>query len=174
MKKTLPIIVVGAIAVIALYVGLSSHQPNSTATAHPVLGALSSPSINSPWLRWGGITHWAGHTDALNNASTTLCAIQSPAATSTFTYGDLQLSVGTSTTLHIDLSMSPTPSATSTVLGATNHVSTPNNPIVASTSPSGGPPYVFPPNYWFIATYTGAAGALNVLQGDCQASWTQS
>jgi len=52
----------------------------------PNLGALSSPNIISQYLSVNDVRSWYGHTDSLNAASTTVCAFQGPAATSTATW----------------------------------------------------------------------------------------
>lgn len=52
----------------------------------------------------------------MNRASTTLCAIKSPSATSTLVSANWQITVGTSTAANIDLAKGNTANATTTLL----------------------------------------------------------
>jgi hypothetical protein len=82
----------------------------------PVQGALSGPDIQSTWLRVGGIRHEYRYA-ALNTATTTPCALQSPAATSTLTHASLQIQTATSTATVWTAAKAASAFATTTLLG---------------------------------------------------------
>lgn len=76
-------LLVGILAVAVLFVGYVAFKGNDEVA--PVVvpaGALSSPDIASPYLSFGGVRRWA-YTQDMRQASSTLCSIQAPAASST-------------------------------------------------------------------------------------------
>src|SRR3990167_70957 len=64
----------------------------------PPLGALTGPDIPYTYFSFGGVRRFAGN-QSLNQSSTTICSIQSPAATSTLINGSVKITTGTTTTL---------------------------------------------------------------------------
>src|SRR3990167_2674247 len=82
----------------------------------PTFGALSSPDIQSNWIRVGGVTRWSYRSDNLHAASTTICSIQAPSATSTLVSAVLYLDIGSSTEFAVDIGKGLTPNSTSSVL----------------------------------------------------------
>ena len=119
----------------------------------------------------GGIRHWYAHTEALGQATTTVCALQSPAATSTLSNANLYESVSTTTASTVYFSYSTSIATTSTgtfAIGSLAFAANGSGAAMASTTN-----VVFPPNTWFLASQYGAAG-LNVSPtGVCQATWEQ-
>src|SRR3990167_1048450 len=65
-------------------------------TAAPIFGAIASPDIQSPYLNIGGVRKWYARSDSFIQASTTLCSIESPRATSTLTHASIWVNVGSS------------------------------------------------------------------------------
>ena len=178
MNKTLGavLVVVIVIATIGAYMFPKVQQP---------LGALSSPDIQSSYLSVNGVSRWY-ESRSLNQASTTICAMKSPTATSTLVSGSVKLTTGTTTAIALELAKSTSFAATTTrisyaVLGAGEQVTL--TAFVASTTAAvnSGRFYtanetdlVFAPNTFLTAKYGGAAGSLNVLVGSCKAVWMEN
>lgn len=83
------------------------------------IGAVASPNILSSYLSWGashGIRTWkAGQ--ALRTGTSTVCAIQSPAATSTLISAGVKFDVASSTATTVYLAKAATAFATTTAIG---------------------------------------------------------
>lgn len=106
---TVAISVVLAASLTALYVG--TPTPPETGKQ---FGALSGPDIPSPYLRWGNVIEYRAN-QAMQTATTTLCAIANPhAATSTILGITAQITTGTSTAGALTFSTSTLQYATST------------------------------------------------------------
>lgn len=162
-------------AVVLLIGGFMSHTP----VVENAFGALAGPDIPSPYLNWGGVrTYNAGISPT--QATTTICAIQSPAATSTLTYASVKLDVSSSTATILDLAKGTTAFATTTAIGSTYAVAADAQAFVlASTSPGAGAVTVFAPNQWFVVGVRGGVtpgsnGAGFVPTGRCQATFVES
>ena len=151
------------------------------------LGAVSSPDIMSPYFSFGGVRQWAAHTDNLNHASTTICSMQSPAATSTLVFGSVKLTTGTTTAIALEMAKDTSYAATTTRISydvLASGAQTTMVAFVASTTGAYGAngqahtadelDMVFAPNTYLNVKYGGAAGALNVLVGSCNAVWVQN
>lgn len=113
-KKNLLITVVLALVV---SFGVSYLNPSEVVKTivEKQVGAVSSPVLNSSYFSFGGVMQHA-YRVKMNTATTTLCAVQSPAATSTLVYAGYQILVGTSTAANIDIAKGNTSAATTTLL----------------------------------------------------------
>lgn len=125
-------------------------------------------------------TYWGSQGFA---ASSTLCAIASPPATSTLLFASAQIRTATGTDAYIDIARSATPYATTTLLNSTfvwdaNAKSDLNGTIVASTSPADGK-VIFAPNSWLVVRGTaktlqaddGTGVSFLGVNGTCKAVW---
>jgi len=162
-------VVAGLVAVSAWFLHAS---PAPIVNTNPDYGAVTGPTIQGNFLTVGNLTTWR-RSSGLNQASTTLCALQAPASTSTLEFASIQLTTGTTTGIDLDLAKSTSPSASTTLLGTTYIYAGSNakDTVIASTSPAGGNAVIFGPNQYFIVKYGGAVGSSNVLVGNCKASW---
>lgn len=153
--------------------------PGKVAQTVQQFGSLAGPDIPSPYLKWGGgiglVVRPTGV--ALTTATTTPCAIQSPAATSTLEVAGIRLDVSSSTATTWTIARATTAFATTTQIG-TNYTVAANTQafINASTSPAAGAPEVFPPNNWLVFSETGGitsgdSGTGFVPSGECSAQW---
>lgn len=116
MKNTLLAAGVSAVVATLVLAGfLSTIKPMPSNPIRTIAGALSGPDISSPYLQWGGVSTWRGST-ALATATTTPCAIQSPAATSTLVRTQVRITTATSTATIWTVAKSATPFATTTAL----------------------------------------------------------
>lgn len=129
-------------------------------------GAMPGSEIFTEFFTVNGITTWYKRHDGLKAASTTPCALQSPAATSTLQFASIQLDVSTTSISIIEIakSVSTDNTATTTKIGSvtTLSASATNVSIVASTTPSGTNAFadgadagkvgslIFAPNEWLV------------------------
>lgn len=134
MKQYLILVGVIVVSVIVASFVIKPVQ-NVVNQVQPSLGALSSPDINSPFISWGGVRQWASSA-GFTPASQTLCAIQSPAATTTLVAAtvrfDSTISLGAGT---YELGWGAVSGATTTVLArATLPSAKQTKELVATTS----------------------------------------
>lgn len=133
-------IVTGSAVFLALVLSLLAftNQPGQVVIERPSeqLGALSSPDIPSPYISVGGLSMYSRRSPMVA-ATTTLCAIQSPASTSTLVMAGFQITTGTGTAATIDIGTSTTAFSTTTNLSAANSIAA-NAQGAAYWSPVGG------------------------------------
>lgn len=142
-------------------------------------GALAGPDIPSPYLMWGNVREYRGG-QALTQATTTPCAIQSPAATSTLVELGVKVDVASSTvSTRWDIAKATTAFATTTAIGTLQNIPAGAQAFFhASTSPAAGAVEVFAPNTWVVigvrdGITPGTAGTGFVPVGRCQASFIE-
>lgn len=140
-----------------------------------VLGSVSSPDIQSPYFSFGGVRRWGARTETLNSATTTVCALQAPAATSTLEFASIRFSVSSTTASTVTIAKATTPYATTTLLASGSVAANAQATLVASTTNSvvvdgiG----VFAPNTYLVVGMAGGAGTFSPT-GVCQATWVQN
>lgn len=143
------------------------------------LSAVSSPDILSPYFSFGGLRHWAGHRSTMASATTTVCSIQAPAATSTLMLGSANFAIASSSATIITFARSTSPSASTTLLASSAlGASAQGTMIVMATSTALGldSHLVFPPNTYFnVSVQAGDIGGMTGLAptGSCAAEWVQ-
>lgn len=157
---------------LVMALGVVMLVPRSVVNQVSQLGAVSSPDINSPYFSFGGVRQWAGRTDSLTQATTTICAIQSPAATSTLAYGTIKLTVSSTTASTITLAKAATAYATTTSLGTWEAAANSQGTAVSLRTAAGGEDLdeTFGPNQWFVVGMAGGNGTFSPT-GTCQAVW---
>ena len=145
------------------------------------VGALAGPDIPYNYFGFGGVREYAGKTDSLYQASTTVCAIQSPAATSTLTFGSINLTVSSTTASTVIIAKSATAYATTTRLGQGPIAASAQGTVLATTTISIGTDdvIVFAPSQWFVVSMQTPAGVANNIgtfspTGICEAVWKQN
>ena|SRR3990167_9908109 len=164
--------------------GIGAYTLTRTEVQSPPLGSASSPSVI------GGIMEVEGvqtlyKSSGLNNASTTICSLKSPAATSTLVAGSVKITTGTTTAIVLELAKSTLYDATTTrisyaAVGSLAQITL--NAFVASTTGAYGSlaqqhtadetDLIFAPNTYLNAKYGGVAlGTTNVLKGSCKAEF---
>ncbi len=147
-----------------------------------VLKSVASPDIPSPYLAWGDVeTFQAGL--GFTAATTTVCAIQSPPATSTLRIAAASFGVSSTTNSVVTIAKAASAFATTTRLAFGTISANAQGTIVAiatSTDATGNtsstdPFFVFGPNQWLVvgmADGTPEAGAGTFSPtGRCSASW---
>lgn len=118
MNKFLLVIVavIGLISVTAL--GLSLTKEGSVSTIVKEFGAASGPELPFDHLTVNDVASYFARDTDLTAATTTVCALQSPAATSTLVAASITFSTGTTTQSIVHIARSATAYATTTLLDA--------------------------------------------------------
>ncbi len=99
----------------------------------------------------GGMRTVSVRSDSLNRASTTICAIQGPAATSTVRFVSLDLAVSTTTATLLTIATSTTAFSTSTAILVDDVVATSTKYHYASGDLAGGlVQEALAPNSWVV------------------------
>lgn len=170
---TLKTVAISALVVVVGLVGVQFFHPGS-ATA-PSFGALSGPDIASSYLKWGlgnGVRVYPTGR-ALSTATTTVCAIQSPNATSTLRWAGVRFDVSSTTASVVTIAKSATAFATTTSIGTDYNIAANGQGFIqASTSPAAGAVTVFAPNTWLVVGMKGGTGTFSPT-GACQATFEE-
>lgn len=109
---------------------------------------------------------------AVRTATTTICAIKSPAATSTLTYGTVKLTVSSTTASTVTLAKSATAFATTTSLGTWAAAANSQGTAVSLRTAAGGEDLdeTFGPSQYFVVSMAGGIGTFSPT-GFCQATF---
>ncbi len=179
MKPITSIVVAVVAAVVTVLVAVP-FLPTATKVVQQTFGSTASPDIQSPYYSVGGMRAWRQRSDSLVQATTTVCAIQSPPATSTLMFASLKLSVSSTTASTVTVAKAATAFATSTLMGtasvsanaqATVVVST-TTPVLTSTIVVD-PIITFAPSQYLVFGMAGGTGNFSPT-GDCEASWLEN
>jgi hypothetical protein len=141
-----------------------------------IFGAVASSDLMTNWFSFGGVQQWAGKIETLPTASSTVCAIQSPNATSTLVGGTIRFTLASTSAVTVDLAKGTTQYATTTKIGSTYGIaaSAQATIVASSTGSVAGDGTIFAPNNWFVVRineYSNSSGAGNAPTGKCQAIW---
>ncbi len=140
------------------------------------LGALTSPDLPYPYISVGGVRKWSTKLETLIQATTTVCAIQSPAATSTLRFGSIRFVIASSTVAtRATIAKATTPWATTTSLGAANIASNGAGTILATTTQVVpiDDVIVFAPSTYFVVGLQGGVGSFTPT-GTCVAEFVEN
>ena len=168
------------IAIVALIVlvigGVWLTQPATVVVdGQPVetnrFGALSGPDIISQYLSVGGVRREYRQTSMVA-ATTTLCAMQAPAATSTLVSTSFQITTGTSTAATIDVGTSTTAFATTTNLVTAKSIGSGAQGYAYWTSVGGAVnDNIMAPSEYVVVKTAGAGLSGYTYGGRCQATF---
>lgn len=163
--------VIGVAAALSLYFSFTLFTQRS----QPVMEAGATPGqiITSTDLTVGGLRSRSVKTP-FNLATTTICSIKSPEATSTLVYASVNVKLASSTDNSIvDIARSTNTGATTTIIGTTyNILAGAQATIVASTTATAATTVVFPPNNYMVVNMKG--GSINYFSptgSGCSAVW---
>lgn len=157
--------IVAVLGAVAVFLGASNV---SVAPVTPAFGALSGPDITSPYLSVNGVTTWYTKR-ALSTATTTVCAIKAPAATSSLQAASVLFRVSSTTASSVVLAKATTAFATTTKIGNTIAIAAnAQSSIVSTTTSASGT--VFAPNEWLVVGMSGGTGTFSPV-GSCQAEF---
>lgn len=182
MKETI-IAIVGVIvgAILTLVIASSYQSPAPQDSAQSNVGAeVRAPDVHrvtyanlQTTYRRNGDTNFQDGNGALNLGTTTVCAIQSPLATSTLIAGYIQENVSSSTASTVTIAKSSTAFATTTLI---NSVAVSANAqatiLAASTTVSAleQTNRTFAPGQWLVFGQQGGVGTFSP-SGVCGAQW---
>lgn len=127
----------------------------------------------TPEINLGGI-RLVGLRKSLATGTSTVCAIQSPSATSTLISGVVNFTLASTSAVEVDISKGTTQYATSTninsryAIGASKQATI----VASSTGSVAGDATIFAPNTWFIVKYNDVYnGVGDASTGSCSALW---
>ncbi len=173
MNKT-TVLASAVIAIVVVLGGWFILPPKVQQTVQN-LGSLAGPDIPFSYLNWGGIRQ-ENRSQSFNQASTTLCSLIGPAASSTLDFATAMITTATSSAIQIDFARSSIMDATTSLLLPSVTVGANLTGIIefnaSSTALSNGASgQFFGPNQRLNIKYGGTLGSLNTLGGVCKASF---
>jgi hypothetical protein len=117
MKSMKNKLVIGIVAVVVLVGAYFFPQGNTVVerVVEKTVGAVAGPESTNPYVSINGLQTWSTG-KRLNTATSTACAIKSPAATSTIEFTSLQINTASSTATTWRVSTSTDGFATTTSL----------------------------------------------------------
>lgn len=132
---------------------------------------FTAPS-NVTSMTIGGITTTYVHQSPI--ASTTPCAMVSPASTSTLAYARVALSIASSTATTITLAKATTAFATTTALAPDTAVAAGAQSTVVASSTLISSVRIFAPNTFVVFGIAGGTGGVSSPVGSCDATFISS
>jgi hypothetical protein len=163
--KTLAICIVVAAAMLAGGWVIAPQQMRDS------FGSVASPIINWPYFGFGDVIEHRAKTSSLNTASTTVCSLLSPAATSTLQDATVRFTVSSSTASVVSFSKGPGFASTTLLqnysVGANAQATI---SLFGTTTSAGIDNLVFAPSQYFNVTMSGGIGTFSPT-GTCQATW---
>lgn len=133
-------------------------------------GAISGDVVVSgSTLDINGITT-TYNTQTMAQATTTVCAIQSPAATTTLARATANFSVSSTTASRVTIAKATTAFATTTALGVADIAANGQATVLATTTPSLMSTLVISPSSWVVVGIQGGTGTFSPT-GTCTATF---
>lgn len=165
-------ITIGVVIVAAVIIGaivFTSDAPVVTPPGNQNVGSINSTNVDIT----GGVRTYK-KAIALQTSTTTVCAIQSPAATSTLLSAGIGFKVSSTTASTVTMARGATAFATTTKLGSVSLAANAKGTVMATTTTSPGTDgdSVFPPSYWFVVGMAGGIGTFSP-SGTCHASFEE-
>ncbi len=167
---------IGILVIIAIVFAALSFRTKDTVVVNKdgtvtTLGSVSSPDIMSPYFSVGGVYQWK-NARTLGTATTTMCSVQSPSATSTLDSARLQITTGTSTATIFTVATSTTAFATTTALNRFSLASAAQGSFALMSTTSDA--YrIMSPNTWVVWSVEGTViSDATKLLGTCNTTFT--
>lgn len=165
--------IVGVLALAVLVLGGLYFNKSSVSTEQASGGSVTGPDSFYPCTSSNGVTR-CFERRGLTTATTTVCAIKSPSATSTLVSASVQFVVSTTTASRVSLAKAATAYATTTSLGAADLAAGARGTFVASTTNTTNTTVdglsVFGPSQYFVVGVQGGSGTFSPT-GSCQATF---
>jgi hypothetical protein len=136
----------------------------------------TSPEFTSPYIIVNGVQSWYGsdffNSNTSSYSSTTPCAIQSPAGTSTLSWASFAITTATSSATTWTIATSTNPYSTTTLVSTIQVGANTTREVgwYPSTITGGNGPML--PNTWVVFGVAGGTGA-NTVSGRCEAVFAQ-
>lgn len=159
------VVAVVVVGFVAFNVKSTNTVIDKTVTNTP--GAVVSSELPDNNFSYGGVRRWA-YRPKFNVATTTLCAVKSPAATSTLVSAGFIINVGTTTAATIDVAKGNTQGATTTLLVTGSSVAASAFANVQWTSAGAvAADDIMAPNTWVLVKTAGAGLGGYTYGGNC-------
>jgi len=176
--------VMAGISLAVFLVGIVFVRPVQQVVEKVVnVGAISSYDFVSPYFSVGGVRTWGANTTSLTAASTTICSLVSPAATSTLVSASVHLKTSTTTAMQLWMGRGAgatalSNNATTTWLSGPDTIAANAVGLTyaapATTTANGVANQVFGPSTPLNVTLAGAVVVTNLAPtGACSAKWEQ-
>lgn len=135
------------------------------------LGATPGSDFSSESITVNGVP-LTFKTSAFESATTTVCALQAPSATSTLVNGSARFTVSSTTAATVVLAKATTRYATTTSLGKATIGASAQGTVTATTTPTDAldEDKIFAPNDWLVVGMQGGSGTFSPT-GSCSAQW---
>ena len=146
------------------------------------LGAVASPDLQSAYFSYGGVRHWAAKNTALTDASTTVCALLSPAATSTLQFGSIKYTTGATTTQTLSAGKGTTRYTIDRLFATSSAAADEKATLLAATTTPAADQTagkliltdrVFSPSTYLVFTIS-SANSYTDVEGTCEATWYEN
>lgn len=163
-----------AILVIIAIIGAYMF-PKGNTIVERVVGAVTGPDTYFDYVANNDLQKF-GQTRTLTTATTTVCAIKSPTATSTLTFGGVKFIVSSTTASTVTIAKATTAYATTTAIGGgalgagAQGTFNATTTTAADTSLDGA--MVFAPSTYFVVGMAGNVGTFSPT-GSCSAEFTR-
>jgi hypothetical protein len=165
--------VVIAVGASVLLGGTDTVREIQNVVEKPVsLGGVASPDIMSPYFSFGGVKLWAAKQE-MGQATTTICAMQSPSATSTLLNATLAFEVASTTASKVTIAKATTAFATTTAVGDQINIAASAQKFIVASSTQTADNMVFAPGTWLVVGMQGGVGTMSPV-GTCEAIWQDS
>lgn len=174
--KNISLVVIALVTVFASGVVASFVAQSSSTNTKPTLGALAGPDIPSPYISFGDVRQFAARTSVLTAATTTVCALQSPAATSTLIAGGINFSVSSTSASTVTIAKATTAYATTTLINSASVGANAQATILAASTTVSALEQtnrIFAPNTYLVVGMAGGVGTFSP-SGNCEAVWVQN
>lgn len=165
--------VIGLVAVVALiFTGFSHFSQPQPSTGPSFEAGAVSPFAPTPELNLGGL-RLVTKGQSLATATSTVCSIQSPSATSTLVSGGVKFTLASTSAVVVDIAKGTVDQySTTTRIGTAYSIaaSAQATIVASSTGSVAGDATIFAPNQWFVVKYSdNNNGAGNASTGSCWA-----
>lgn len=157
--------IIAAISALVVVVVAWTVAPVNTVVKETFGGSYASQT----YIDVGGVVTETRRTDTLNTASTTICSLQAPAATSTLVLGSgVRLDVSSTTNMTVSVYKANLPSTATTLLFSGGAIGANAKATVTATTSTNN--FVFSPNQWLNVIGSGGTGTYSP-SGTCQAQF---
>lgn len=165
-------LIAAAVALALLVGGFLALKPTVTPEGDVQLGAVSGPDSSFPCETHNGVMQCFERTK-MRTATTTVCSIKSPTASSTLVSAAAHFETASSSALLIEMGKATTPYATTTLLARLSNAAGAKASVIATTSATALTDGIVAPNSYINVMIAGAGGATSATApvGNCQATF---
>ncbi len=165
--------IVALVAVLVIAIGGYVFPKVTAVQSVKDVGAVVGPDTYFSYVANNNVQKYAIK-KGFTSATTTVCAVKSPAATSTLSLAAVNFFVSSSTASTVTLAIAATPYATTTVLNIVSFAANAQGVAIASSTPvlaTGAPnSLVVSPNQFFVVGMAGGIGTFSPA-GSCTAEF---